>query len=521
MQQVAEPLLKDLEAQQPSKDKDPFDEDGRERSVLEGWWPMIASQCVLAAGMPCGAMAAGAAVALGALLLEGRRALNAREEVAVFPKTLDVGQIVVYTLLAIVLLACPASRPAVAEWNGPILNMAYTIMFVPGLLRGQPLYLEYARESAPSWLQRHPTFLPEVYFYTKLFLGLLLAMTCSSLVPPVYQALCGRKLFWAWRWAFELAQYLLLIYGLTKPRRDSRRKAVQFGFGLADHLPAGRPRHPPMRLADAEGKVLPWIAGSGRIHPRPLVIYKRPGSSLSDLPPNMQVKAAPSLGKMGIPRGPWDMKYKAFFELDDRPRKCALLVDDVQVAYGKFFDDGYLRAQVSVLEAARAGGIPVVWSVWSRTDPDDGHYCTYDEFYGPYGAGDFKGMNATYLRTPACKAIIEELRPRTAEEQRRVIESVHMDCFGNKDETGQSILKTYLDSWGVDTLVLTGCWTDACVIATCIRAVTEDFNVILPEDAVFSCTAAAGSALDVMRNLYAKIVPAREVSAYLRSAASD
>merc|ERR1712060_110816 len=106
-------------------------------------------------------------------------------------------------------------------------------------------------------------------------------------------------------------------------------------------------------------------------------------------------------------------------------------------------------------------------------------------------------------------------------ERSRVIKSVHMDCFGNKDERGESRFKAMLDDWGVDTLVLTGCWTDACVIATCIRAVTEDFNVILPEDAVFSCTAAAGSALDVMRNLYAKIVPASEVSAYLRSAVSD
>jgi len=98
-----------------------------------------------------------------------------------------------------------------------------------------------------------------------------------------------------------------------------------------------------------------------------------------------------------------------------------------------------------------------------------------------------------------------------------VIKSVHMDCFGNKDETGQSILKTSLDALGVDTLVLTGCWTDACIIATCIRAVTEDFNVILPEDAVFSCTAAADSALEVMRNLYAKVALADEVAAYLRS----
>merc|ERR1711920_715658 len=129
-------------------------------------------------------------------------------------------------------------------------------------------------------------------------------------------------------------------------------------------------------------------------------------------------------------------------------------------------------------------------------------------------------MNATYLTSPSCAQFIKEVLPQTEEEQERVIKSIHMDCFGNVDKFGRSILKTSLDALGVDTLVLTGCWTDACVIATCIRAVTEDFNVVLPEDAVFSCTSAAASALDVMRNLYAKVVPADDVSAYLRSSTS-
>merc|ERR1712113_881366 len=111
--------------------------------------------------------------------------------------------------------------------------------------------------------------------------------------------------------------------------------------------------------------------------------------------------------------------------------------------------------------------------------------------------------------------ILPELGPRNPEEKARVMKSIHMDCFGNKDEKGQSIFKAKLDEMGIDTLVLTGCWTDACVIATCIRAVTEDFNVIIPEDAVFSCTAAAPDAMAVMRNLYARIEPAEKVAKYL------
>merc|ERR1712137_827435 len=122
--------------------------------------------------------------------------------------------------------------------------------------------------------------------------------------------------------------------------------------------------------------------------------------------PNLQIMSAPSLRREGVPRGPWNMRYKAFFEIDDRPRKCAVLIDDVQMAYRKFFDKGYLRAQVSVLEAARAGGIPVFLSYWDRKSPDDGNYYTYDEFYGPYGNAEHKGMNATYLTTPSGAAFM-------------------------------------------------------------------------------------------------------------------
>merc|ERR1740138_1210597 len=149
-----------------------------------------------------------------------------------------------------------------------------------------------------------------------------------------------------------------------------------------------------------------------------------------------------------------------------------------------------------------AGGTPVFWSYWSRMAPDDGGYCAFDEFMGPYGKDELKGMNATYLKSPSDADLLEELKPRTVEEWKRVISSTNYDCFANKDETGKSILKTQLDAMGVDTLVLTGCWTDACIIATCIRAVTEDFVVILPEEAVFSATPARQSALVVMKSMF-------------------
>jgi nicotinamidase-related amidase len=529
MAQIKDPLLKDPESQQPSRESVGLFEDagdgneGEPRSLLDGWWPLIAAYCVLAIEGPFKAMMTGAVVSALCLLKACKHAQDARSSggVIVFPKSLDVGQLVIYLVLTSILVTWPALGPIITEWLDAILNFAYALMFLPGLLCGQPLALEYGKEDIPAWVQRRSQFLRDMYFYTWLWFGLLLAMAAIAVAPGIYHTISGNYMYWPYARALEVAQYVLMIYGITKPRRDTRRQVLQWGFGMADQLPAKRLRHQPKRLVDASGKVLSWVVGSGRLYPRPYVIYRKPESSQSDIMPNLQIMSAPSLQKSGVPLGPWDMRYKAFFELDDRPRKCAMLIDDVQMAYRKFFDEDYLRAQVSVLEAARAGGIPVFWSYWDRKCPDDGNYCTYDEFYGPYGVTEFKGMNATYLTNPSCAALMEEVLPRTEEEQQRVIKSIHMDCFANVDYLGQSILKSSLDALGVDTLILTGCWTDACIIATCIRAVTEDFNVILPEDAVFSCTSAAASAVDVMRNLYAKVAPADEVSMYLRSSTSD
>merc|ERR1712190_386245 len=176
-------------------------------------------------------------------------------------------------------------------------------------------------------------------------------------------------------------------------------------MGMADKLELHRTRHPPIRIAGEDGKILPHVLGSARVHPRPSVIYKKPLTSESDIMPNLQITSAPSLQRAGIPRGPWSMRYKCFYE-----------IDDVQEAYRLFFDDKYLKAQASVLDAARAGGTPVFWSYWYRTSPDDGGYCTVDEFCGPYGVDQHKGMNAAYLKGPRDAELIKELQPRTDEE---------------------------------------------------------------------------------------------------------
>ena len=67
---------------------------------------------------------------------------------------------------------------------------------------------------------------------------------------------------------------------------------------------------------------------------------------------------------------------------------------------------------------------------------------------------------------------------------------------------------------GVDTLLLTGCWTESCILSTAVRAVNEDFNACVVDDALFSGVAAAAGAHEVLHS-YALVASAAEVEAYL------
>lgn len=215
------------------------------------------------------------------------------------------------------------------------------------------------------------------------------------------------------------------------------------------------------------------------------------------------------------------LHYSCAWRLDDRPRRCALLLDDAQEEYRALMPAGYLDALVRLLAAARSRSVLVIWSSYQRTAPDDGHYGALDEYYGPYGVEG--GENPLYLRAGGGAGgarILGELAPRDEAERRRVIESHRFDCFAANDAaTGRSRLLGLLASHGVDTLLLAGCWTESCILSTALRAVNEDINTCVVEDAIFSGVSAAPAAHEVLA-AYTLMASTSEVASYLEERAT-
>ena len=214
--------------------------------------------------------------------------------------------------------------------------------------------------------------------------------------------------------------------------------------------------------------------------------------------------------------------------MGDRPRRAALLLVDVQEEYRKqMMPRGVLDRLMRLVKAARAAGVPIIWSRWRRSGPSDGHYGALDEFFGPWGVASHD--NSLYLASAGGAEVLHEIAPTTAAERARVIDSRTFDCFAAPalDSTGaaaplshsSSRLRGMLDAHGVDTLLVAGCWTESCILATAVRAVAEDFNVSVAQDACFTCAEAGEAALTVLR-LYALVVPTDEVVAWLQEAST-
>lgn len=213
------------------------------------------------------------------------------------------------------------------------------------------------------------------------------------------------------------------------------------------------------------------------------------------------------------------LRISCSWKLGDRPRRVALLIDDAQEAYRPNMPGSVLVQLQKLLGAARAAGVPVIWSRWCRTSPHDGHYGAHDEFSGPWGVASHD--NPLYIASTRGAAIMEELAPRTEAEPARVIDSYAFDCFaarseGSASKGSGSILRDLLETHHVDTQLLLGCWTESCILSTALRALSENFNVAVARDACFTCVDVGPTALQVL-GAYCSVVPTAEIVGYLRS----
>jgi nicotinamidase-related amidase len=216
------------------------------------------------------------------------------------------------------------------------------------------------------------------------------------------------------------------------------------------------------------------------------------------------------------------LAFWAAWELEDRPRRIALLVDDCQEEYRPYAGD-ILPNVERLVDAFRTigaerDGVAIAWSAWSRMF-DDGIANAMDRWYGPRGLRPEEPENAAYVFTGA--AGLEPLTEIAPTEQERAdgwfYLGKHLDMFWTFDEQGESYLDGKLKALDIDTIVIVGLWTDECVLSTAYAGNSRGYDVVVVGDAVATATANQETALTVANSTVAKVLSTDAVLGYLEN----
>lgn len=216
------------------------------------------------------------------------------------------------------------------------------------------------------------------------------------------------------------------------------------------------------------------------------------------------------------------LSFWAAWDLADRPRRIALLLDDCQEEYRPYAGDILPNLIKLVSSFRRAGsqndGVCITWSAWTRRF-DDGISNAMDRWYGPKGLRPENPQNAVYIFTGAPgMEPLEEIAPTEAElADGWFYHGKHLDMFWNFDETGKSYLDEKLKAAGIDTIVLSGLWTDECILSTAYAGNSRGYDVVVVEDAVATATANQKIALKVAASTVANVLSTDEVIHYIEN----
>jgi len=217
------------------------------------------------------------------------------------------------------------------------------------------------------------------------------------------------------------------------------------------------------------------------------------------------------------------LSFWASWELNSRPRRIALLLDDCQEEYRSYAEE-ILPNLVKLTSAFRgkqteAEDVPcIVWSSWSRSF-DDGISNAMDRWYGPRGLNPKAPENAVYIfgGTPGLETL-KEIAPTEQElDEGCFYLSKHLDMFWSFREDGKSFLDEKLKAAGVDTIVLTGLWTDECILSTAFAGSSRGYDVVVVSDAVATATAQHEKALSVINGTCGKVLTTDEVVSYMEN----
>ncbi len=214
------------------------------------------------------------------------------------------------------------------------------------------------------------------------------------------------------------------------------------------------------------------------------------------------------------------LSFWASWNLKDRPRRVALLLDDCQEDY-RPYASGILPNLMKLVNIFRESqvkkdGIRIMWSAWTRTF-DDGISNAMDRWYGSKGFRPENPENAVYIfnGAPGMKPLSEIAPTEKEVSDGWFYHGKHLDMFWTYDENGNSYLDEKLKKAGIDTIVLTGLWTDECILATAYAGSSRGYDVVIVGDSVATATSNQEMALKLAGGTIAKVVSTDEVLNYM------
>ena len=142
-----------------------------------------------------------------------------------------------------------------------------------------------------------------------------------------------------------------------------------------------------------------------------------------------------------------------------------------------------------------------------------------DRWYGPNGLDPDEPVNAVYIfnGAPGMKPL-KEIAPTEEEVSGGwYYHGKHLDMFWNFDENGKSYLDEKLKAAGIDTIVLTGLWTDECIMSTAYAGNSRGYDVVVVGDSVATATDNHEIALKVLGGTVAKVLKTDDVVSYMQN----
>lgn len=206
------------------------------------------------------------------------------------------------------------------------------------------------------------------------------------------------------------------------------------------------------------------------------------------------------------------------FGLRSRPRRVGLVLVDAQEEYRAFTPPRTIANMAALARAAvEQGDVPVAISGWARRydDPAARYVNAGDRMLGvpPERTIAYTWKRDGHVPLAELATLVGGAEGASSLLQ---LNSTNLDLFWNFDGRGDSILAGYLAEHAVDTVVVAGLWTDACILATAIAAHNRGFDVVVASDAVATATGTGKAAIDAVQT-FALVMRTAELTDYLRS----